>query len=197
MGQPMWDERYRGEEYVYGTSPNDFLRSQITHLPRGQILCLAEGEGRNAVFLAERGYDVTAVDQSPVGLAKARQLAEQRGVSIETVVADLGAFEVAPEVWDGIVSIFAHVPPPARRHVHRQVVTGLRPGGVLLLEAYRPEQLEYHTGGPPVAKLRVHSTWAFNRTESGFRDEVFVGIMAAKCKLPLSQSGNGRLTKPR
>ncbi|HPX37880.1 MAG TPA: class I SAM-dependent methyltransferase [Mycobacterium sp.] len=164
MGQPMWDERYRGEEYVYGTSPNDFLRSQIATLPRGRILCLAEGEGRNAVFLAEQGYDVTAVDQSPVGLAKARQLAEQRGVSIETVVADLAAFEVAPEAWDGVVSIFAHVPPPARQHIHRQVVTGLRPGGVLLLEAYRPEQLEYRTGGPPVAELMM--------TLDGLREEL-------------------------
>lgn len=164
MGSPIWDERYSKDEYVYGTSPNDFLRSQIAHLPGGRILCLAEGEGRNAVYLAEQGYDVTAVDQSPVGLTKARQLAEQRGVSIETVVADLAAFDVAPDAWDGIVSIFAHLPPPARRHIHRQVVTGLRPGGVLLLEAYRPEQLEYRTGGPPVAELMM--------TLDGLREEL-------------------------
>lgn len=155
MGQPTWDERYERDEYVYGTSPNDFLRSQVSYLPRGPILCLAEGEGRNAVFLAEQGYKVTAVDQSPVGLAKARRLAEQRGVTIETVVADLGAFDVEPEAWDGIVSIFAHMPPPARHHIHRQIVTGLRPGGVFLLEAYRPEQLQYGTGGPPVAELMM------------------------------------------
>jgi SAM-dependent methyltransferase len=155
MGQPMWDERYQGEEYVYGTSPNDFLRCQAAHLPKGRILCLAEGEGRNAVFLAEQGYDVTAVDQSPVGLAKARKLAEQRNVTIETIVADLAEFAVAPGAWDGIVSIFAHVPPPARHHVHRQVVAGLRPGGVFVIEAYRPEQLQYGTGGPPVPELMM------------------------------------------
>lgn len=151
----MWDEQYERDEYVYGTSPNDFLRSQASYLPRGRILCLAEGEGRNAVFLAEQGYTVTAVDQSPVGLAKASRMAEQRGVTIETVVADLAAFDVEPEAWDGVVSIFAHMPPPARHHVHRQVVTGLRPGGVFLLEAYRPEQLRYGTGGPPVAELMM------------------------------------------
>lgn len=139
MGQPTWDERYERDEYVYGTSPNDFLRSQVSHLPRGRILCLAEGEGRNAVFLAEQGYTVTADDQSPVGLAKARRLTEQRGVDIETVVADLAAFDVEPEAWDGVVSVFAHMPPPARHRIHRQVVTGLRPGGVFLLEAHGPE----------------------------------------------------------
>ena len=155
MGQPMWDERYQRDEYVYGTSPNDFLRSQVSHLPCGRILCLAEGEGRNAAFLAEQGYAVTAVDQSPVGLGKASQLAEQRGVKIETVVADLATFELEPEAWDGVVSIFAHMPPHARHHIHRQVVTGLRPGGVFLLEAYRPEQLQYGTGGPPVADLMM------------------------------------------
>lgn len=155
MGQPMWDERYQAEEYVYGTLPNDFLRRQTAYLPEGRILCLAEGEGRNAVFLAEQGYDVTAVDQSPVGLAKARKLAEQRHVTIETIVADLAEFTVAPGAWDGIVSIFAHVPTPARHHIHRQVVAGLRPGGVLVLEAYRPEQLQYGTGGPPVPELMM------------------------------------------
>ena len=151
----MWDERYQGEDFAYGTAPNDFLRSQVEHLPAGRILCLAEGEGRNAVFLAEQGFTVTAVDLSPVGLAKAERLATQRGVRIETVVADLADFHIDPESWDGIVSIFAHTPPPVRQHVHREVVGGLRTGGVFLLEAYRPEQLQYKTGGPPVVEMMM------------------------------------------
>lgn len=151
----MWDARYQGDDFVYGTAPNDFLRSQITHLPAGKVLCLAEGEGRNAVFLAEHGFTVTAVDMSSVGLEKARRLAEQRGVAIDTVVADLADFRLERDAWDGIVSIFAHMPPPARRHLHREVVSGLRPGGVFVLEAYRPEQLEYGTGGPPTAELMM------------------------------------------
>lgn len=151
----MWDERYQGENFAYGTEPNDFLRSQIDYLPNGRILCLAEGEGRNAVFLAEQGFAVTAVDQSSVGLAKAERLAAERGVRIETVVADLADFHIAPESWDGIVSIFAHTPPPVRRHIHHEVVAGLKPGGVFVLEAYRPEQLQYKTGGPPVAEMMM------------------------------------------
>lgn len=151
----MWDERYQGDDYVYGTEPNDFLRAQVDQLPPGRILCLAEGEGRNAVFLAERGFTVTAIDQSAVGLQKARRLAEQRGLTIDTIVADLADFELEPGAWDGIVSIFAHMPAPARRHIHGQAVTGLRPGGVFVLEAYRPEQLDYRTGGPPVVELMM------------------------------------------
>lgn len=151
----MWDERYQGDDYVYGTSANNFLESQVNCLPMGRILCLAEGEGRNAVFLAERGFDVTAVDQSSVGLAKAHKLATERGVVITTVVADLADFRIEPETWDGIVSIFAHMPAEARRHLHREVASGLRPGGVFLLEAYRPEQLQLGTGGPPTAEMMM------------------------------------------
>jgi SAM-dependent methyltransferase len=121
----------------------------------GRILCLAEGEGRNAVFLAERGFDITAVDQSSVGLAKAHKLATERGVKITTIVADLADFHIEPEAWDGVVSIFAHMPARARRHLHRKVVSGLRSGGVFLLEAYRPEQLQYGTGGPPTTEMMM------------------------------------------
>lgn len=107
------------------------------------------------MFLAEHGYAVTAVDQSAVGLAKAERLAAKRGVQIDTLVADLADFRIEPQAWDGIVSIFAHTPPPIRHHVHRQVVDGLKAGGVFLLEAYRPEQLQYKTGGPPVVELMM------------------------------------------
>ena len=151
----MWDERYSGDDFVYGTEPNDFLRSQVENIPAGRVLCLAEGEGRNAVFLAEQGFNVTAVDQSAVGLAKARRLANQRGVEINTVVADLAEFVLESNAWDGIVSIFAHMPAQARAHIHREVVRGLRPGGVLVLEAYRPEQLQYKTGVPPAAEMMM------------------------------------------
>lgn len=146
----MWDERYRDPEYVYGTEPNDFLAANAErYLPAGgEVLCLAEGEGRNAVFLARRGYRVTGVDGSAVGLAKARALAERHGVTIETVVSDLAAFELGVARWDGIVSIWCHLPSQLRARVHRAAVAALRPGGGFLLEAYTPKQLEYDTGGP-------------------------------------------------
>lgn len=145
-----WDERYACEEYLYGTEPNDFIREQATKISdRGRILCLAEGEGRNAVFLAGLGHTVVAVDQSRIGLEKARRLASRRGVTVETVVGDLGELRIEPGGWDAIVSVWCHVPVGMRRDLHRRVVDGLKPGGVFILEAYTPRQLEYGTGGPP------------------------------------------------
>jgi len=153
----MWDDRYRTEEYVYGEEPNDFLASVVDRIPRADTLCLGEGEGRNAVFLAERGHRVLAVDLSPVGLDKARRLAGVRGVSIETRVADLAGLEIEASRWDCVVSIFCHLPPDVRARLNGQVVAGLKPGGLFVLEAYTPKQLEFGTGGPPVAAMMMSS----------------------------------------
>jgi len=144
----MWNERYSTAEYVYGTEPNDFLREIFGRIPKGKVLSLGEGEGRNAVFLAGLGCDVLAVDQSPVGLEKARRLAELRGVKINTVVDDLAGYEIVPGSWDAIISIFCHLPSKLRRAMHRKVVKGLKSGGVFVLEAYTPAQLQFKTGGP-------------------------------------------------
>ncbi len=151
----MWNERYSQTEYAFGKQPNDFLVQVIQQIPKGRVLCLADGEGRNGVYLAQQGCQVTAVDASPVGLEKARKLAAERSVAIETIVADLAEFPIQPDSWDAIVSIFCHLPPTIRAHVHRQVVTGLRSGGVFVLEAYTPRQLAFKTGGPPTAELTM------------------------------------------
>jgi SAM-dependent methyltransferase len=151
----MWNERYSQAEYVYGKNPNDFLVEVVQQIPKGRVLCLADGEGRNGVYLAQQGCQVTAVDASPVGLEKARKLSAERSVAIETIVADLAEFPVQPDAWDAIVSIFCHLPPTIRAHVHQQVVTGLRSGGVFVLEAYTPRQLAFKTGGPPTADLTM------------------------------------------
>lgn len=148
MEAAFWDQRYAGEAYFYGEAPNAFVAEQAALVPPGPVLCLAEGEGRNAVFLAGRGHQVTAMDQSSVGLAKARQLAARRGVSLTTEVADLTTYTIQPGHWSGIVATFVHLPPPLRRQVHAAVLAGLRPGGVYLLEAYHPDQLQHGTGGP-------------------------------------------------
>jgi SAM-dependent methyltransferase len=158
MAMPVgseWDERYGKPGYTYGTEPNGFLRSVVDMIPRGRILSLGEGEGRNAVFLAKHGCDVLGIDASKVGLTKAQALAAECGVRITTEVTDVRAYPIDPGSWDGIISIFCHLPQSDRRDLHRRVVAGLRPGGILVLEAYTPKQLEYRTGGPPVQELLV------------------------------------------
>ncbi len=145
----FWNERYRVEEYVYGTAPNDFLRDEAHRIPPGRVLCLADGEGRNGVFLAERGHAVTSVDLSIEGLRKAERLARERGVALETVHADLATYDPPEDAFAGVVSIFAHTPPPVRRRIHALLPRVLRVGGCLVLEAYRPEQVALGTGGPP------------------------------------------------
>jgi SAM-dependent methyltransferase len=143
----MWDERYSAEEYAYGTNPNKFLEANVNSIPKGKVLSLAEGEGRNAVFLAKQGYSVTAVDASQVGLNKAKKLAEENSVSIELIHADLAHFDIGKNIWDGIVSIFCPLPSVLRKELHKKVVAGLKTNGVFLVEAYTPDQLRYGTGG--------------------------------------------------
>ena len=151
----MWDQRYQSDDFVYGKEANGFLREACRGLNRGRVLCLAEGEGRNAVFLAEQGHTVTAVDSSAVGLEKAQRLATERGVQITTEVADLANYKIEEKSWDIIVSIFCHVPPRIRTNIHKSAVRGLRPGGAFILEGYTPAQLNLGTGGPPVSELMM------------------------------------------
>lgn len=151
----MWDERYGIKEYVYGTNPNEFLQENVDLIPKGKVLSLAEGEGRNAVFLAKQGYAVTAVDSSLVGLQKAKELAQANGVTIECIHADLAEYDPGENKWHGIISIFCPLPSVVRKKLHEKVMTGLKPNGVLLLEAYRPEQLSYGTGGGKSADVMM------------------------------------------
>lgn len=143
----MWDQRYGIDRYIYGTQPNSFL-AENAKLLTGPILNLAEGEGRNAVFLASLGLDVLGVDGSEVGLAKARVLAESRGLVIRTEVADLATYEPFENCYGSVVSISCHLPSDVRRRLHRLVERSLKPGGIFLLEGYTKSQLSRDTGGP-------------------------------------------------
>ena len=144
----MWEQRYAASHYVFGTEPNDFLRAQVSALPAGEVLCLAEGEGRNSVFLAGQGYVVSSFDLSEAGVAKTRLLAAERHATVNAAVGDLSVVDIGTDRWMGIVSIFAHMPPKVRRGLHSRVVAALAPGGVFLLEAYTPAQVGRGTGGP-------------------------------------------------
>ncbi|MPY22999.1 class I SAM-dependent methyltransferase [Shewanella psychropiezotolerans] len=143
----MWDQRYSTLKYAYGTTENDFLRSNIQSIPKGKILSLGEGEGRNAVYLAKAGYSVTAVDSSIVGLNKAKALAKINGVSIEVVHADLTEYDLGENQWDGIISIFCPLPSTIRKSLHTKIQSALKADGAFLVEAYTPEQVLRNTGG--------------------------------------------------
>jgi hypothetical protein len=143
----MWNERYAGDEYFYGTAPNTFL-AENAGLLTGPVLSLAEGEGRNAVFLASLGLEVLGVDGSEVGLAKAQKLAAARGVVIRTHTTDLAEYTPPANHFGSVVSIFAHLPSALRRRLYPLVELSLKPGGMLLLEAYTAAQLPKSTGGP-------------------------------------------------
>jgi len=149
----FWNARYADSAYLFGTEPNAFLVSRADLLKSGQkVLAVADGEGRNGVWLAQRGLDVLSVDISPVALEKAGRLADKAGVALRTETVDLLAWEWGRDRFDAIVAIFIQfVGSDERQVIHRRMVEALKPGGLLILQGYTPKQLEYGTGGPPHA----------------------------------------------
>lgn len=164
----MWDERYDREDYLFGTEPNAFLVSQARRLrPDMRVLTVADGEGRNGVWLAGQGLHVTSVDVSPVGIAKAKRLAADRGVALEHVQADLGEWEWPEASYDLVVAIFIQfATPDLRGTIFSGMKRALAPGGLLLLEGYRPEQVAYGTGGPK----QIDQLYTRELLETGFAD---------------------------
>lgn len=150
--ESFWNQRYAGNRFVYGTEPNSFL-AEHSGILTGPVLSLSEGEGRNAVFLASLGLDVLGVDISSVGLEKARQLAQSRGVKIRTEVANLATFEPGEARFGAVISIFAHLPGAIRQRLYPLIVKALKPDGVIVLEAYAESQLARDTGGPKDADM--------------------------------------------
>jgi len=144
----FWNERYSQEQMTYGTEPNVFFREQLQSLEPGKLLLPAEGEGRNAVYAALKGWQVLAFDFSEAGYKKAMALAEQRGVTINYQIIDAAQFACEPESMDAVALIYAHFPPVLRLEMHQKVITWLKPGGTVILEAFHPKQLAYNSGGP-------------------------------------------------
>lgn len=148
-----WDARYDKPEYLFGEAPNAFLASQSARLrPGARALAIADGEGRNGVWLARQGLDVTSFDLSPRGVGKAKALAVRHGVSLDIRIADVASWAWTPATYDVVVGIFIQfAPPPLRARIFEGIVATLKPGGLLLLQGYTPRQLAYGTGGPPEA----------------------------------------------
>jgi SAM-dependent methyltransferase len=169
-----WEARFAAPGYHFGTEPNAFLKSKAALLKPGKkALSIADGEGRNGVFLAEQGLDVLTMDFSPKALAKARALADERGVTIRAEQADLETWQWPVETFDVVAAIFFQFcAPPLRARVFAGIKRALKPGGLLLMEGYRPEQLKYKTGGPS----EVENLYTRALLEQSFADFASVEI---------------------
>lgn len=152
----MWNEKYDRDDFFYGTEPNDFLRVASLILPeKAKILSLAEGEGRNACYLAQQGHQVSAVDSSEIGVEKTQLLAQAMQVEINAELADLNDFDLGEQKWDAIIAIFCHLPVELRKNVARKIISALKPGGFYISEVYAKAQLQHQTGGPKDSDLLI------------------------------------------
>lgn len=163
-----WQQRFGEPGYLFGTEPNAFLKSQAAlHGKGGRALSLADGEGRNGVFMAEQGLDVLSLDFSPVAQEKARKLAAARGVAMRVEQGDVVNWSYPADTYDVVVGIFFQFATPAERaKIFAGIKRTLKPGGLLLLEGYRPKQLEYKTGGPS----KVENLYSRELLEDAFGD---------------------------
>jgi len=145
----MWDERFSKAEPVYGHEPNSYVKAQVSRLKPGmKILVPADGYGRNGVWLAKQGFQVHTIDLSPVGVERARKAAQAANVEVKMEVADLASWNWPVDEYDAIVTIFFHLPSQTRARIHGSMVKALKPGGIIILQAFSPEQLRYTSGGP-------------------------------------------------
>ena len=144
----FWNERYATKEYAYGIEPNQFYKEQLENLIPGKILFPAEGEGRNAVHAAKKGWEVFAFDPSVEGKRKAEKLASENGVIINYQIAGYENVHFEPHFFDCIVLIFAHTHPLKRTEIHQKLISFLKPGGTLILEGFSKNQISYNSGGP-------------------------------------------------
>jgi 2-polyprenyl-3-methyl-5-hydroxy-6-metoxy-1,4-benzoquinol methylase len=164
----QWNERFATEDYWFGTEPNLFLAAQAHRLKPGQrALSIADGEGRNGVWLARQGLAVTAVDLTTNGIAKAKRLADRFGVTLDFICADLEAWDWGAPRFDVVVGIlFQFAAPPFRDLIFARMKQVLNPGGLVMIQGYRPEQLAYGTGGPPF----IENLYTENLLRDSFAD---------------------------
>ncbi|MEO6358667.1 MAG: class I SAM-dependent methyltransferase [Ferruginibacter sp.] len=144
----MWNERYSQPEYVYGEAPNVFFAAQLKNLQPGTVIFPCEGEGRNAVYAASQGWNVKAFDSSEAGKIKALQLADKKQVVIDYVTEDATLISYPENSADAVVFIYAHFPASIRKKIHQKAIQWLKPGGIIIMEAFNPNQLQNNSGGP-------------------------------------------------
>ena len=166
-GSDKWDERYGVDEYVYSKEPNLFLKENFKKIPKGNVLCVADGEGRNGVWLAKNGYNVTSIDFSPKAIEKTNRLAQECNISINTKCCDLLNYNFGENKYDGIVSIFAHFKVEEMNNLHSQYLRALKPNGIFFMEVFAKEQLPLKTGGPKDISLLYNTQDIQNSFPSG------------------------------
>lgn len=187
-----WNERYSNTEYAYGTDPNDFLKEQLAKLPVGKILFPAEGEGRNAVYAATLGWDVTAFDISAEGRKKAIQLAAQNKVDIDYQVGELQTLDFKAKEFDAIALIYAHFPAEIKSAYHKLLNSYLRKDGVIIFEAFSKKHLEYRqknekVGGP----ADLASLFSIEELQSDFKDYKIIKLAETEVELNEGLYHNG------
>ena len=175
-GVDMWNQRYAADGYLFGVAPNAFLKSQAPRLQPGwRALAVADGEGRNGVWLAEQGLTVTSVDASPVALAKARRLAASRNVDVTFIEADLSSWNWPVDAFDCVAAIFIQFAgPDLRARLFANMANALAPGGLLFLQGYRLDQIGYGTGGPRL----VENLYTEELLRSAFTDLELLSLSA-------------------
>lgn len=171
-----WDERFSAKDYVYGKEPNEFVVEAARVIPSGaKVLCIAEGEGRNAVYLASLGYDVTAWDYAPAGLEKTKRLAIEKDVVVHTELRDLANVRWEEGQWDAVVHIFGHFPKEVMTSTLAGIQTALKPDGFYISELYTTEQLQYGTGGPRNSAMLIDPKEMLAEFEGYFVTHFHVG----------------------
>lgn len=167
----FWNERYKGKEYIYGMNPNRFLVEQLRDIPPGRILFPCDGEGRNSVFAAKNGWLTEAFDNSEVGMSKAMQLAKYNSVMLSYRLADVQSVEYPRDKFDVIALLYAHFTPETRTALHYKVISWLKPGGIVILEAFNPEQINNTSGGPKDASM-LYTEEMLNSDFNGLQTQI-------------------------
>ena len=180
----MWDERYRPASYAYGLEPNAFLVGQSNEARPGmRALVPGDGEGRNGAWLAKQGFEVDTFDLSAFGVAKAKALASDRGVSVNAVQADALAWDWPEARYDLIALIYLHLVEPERRIVHAKALKALKPGGLIVLEAFRPEQVARHAAGARGGPRDPALLYSVEALQEDFAAEEIVLLEAAEARV--------------
>lgn len=187
FGGEFWNERYSSIEFVYGTEPNIFFKDELDKLKTGNILMLGEGEGRNAVYAAVKGWEVDAVDFSTIAKDKALKLADKNSVNIHYELDDLSKYKPKSNYYDSAAIIFLHLNPKIRSEVHSRVVDSLKSGGTLILEVYEKEQLGKDSGGPQ----NINMLYSKEELEADFADMNIIELQKRIVILNESQHHSG------